>query len=198
MPHADPEVRAEYRRQYYLANKEKLLERQKEYQKETADKRAAVNKARYERKKPEIQEKQKLYRAEHRDKLNAYAKEYTKQNREMLRAKAKARHEATKTTHAKQNLVSSAVWRGKQNGLHSDLVASDLVWPDLCPVFGVKLTYNGQRGNRDTRASLDRRDPAIGYTKENVRVISMRANRIKSDATIEELQKIIAYVEHFK
>jgi hypothetical protein len=195
MPHADPEVRAEYRKQYYLANKEKLLERQKEYHKETADKRAAAGKARYERKKTEIQEKQKLYRTKHRDKLNSYAKAYTQQNREMLRAKAKARHQATKTTHAKQKLVSGAVNRGKQNGLYSDLVVSDLVWPDVCPVLGIHLTYNGQRGDRDTRASLDRRDPAIGYTKENVRVISMRANRIKSDATIEELQKIIAYME---
>jgi hypothetical protein len=195
MPHADPEARAEYRRQYYLANKEKTLARQKEYHKETADKRAAVNKARYERKKTEIQEKQKLYRAEHREKLNAHAREYTKQNREMLRAKAKARHQATKTTHAKQKLVSGAVNRAKKNGLYSDLAVADLVWPDVCPVLGIPLTYNGQSGAKDTRASLDRLKPTIGYTKENVRVISMRANRIKSDATIEELQKIIAYME---
>jgi hypothetical protein len=195
MPHADPETRAEYRRQYYLANKEKTLARQKEYHKETAEHRAAVGKARYERKKVEIQEQQKLYRDKNRDKLNAYAKEYTKQNRELLRAKAKARHEATKTTNAKQKLLSGAAHRAKQNSTPFDLAVADLVWPDTCPVLGIKLTYNGQSGAKDTRASLDRLKPAMGYIKENVRVISMRANRIKSDATIEELQKIIAYME---
>jgi hypothetical protein len=195
MPYKDPEAQAEYRRQYYLANKEKLLERQKEYHKETADRRAAAGKARYERKKAEIQEKQKLYRDKNRDKLNAYARNYTEQNREMLRAKAKARHQATKTTHAKQKLISGAAYRAKQNNIPFDLSADDLAWPDTCPVLGIKLTYNGQRGDKDTRASLDKLKPALGYTKKNVRVISMRANRIKSDATIEELQKIIAYME---
>ena len=37
---------------------------------------------------------------------------------------------------------------------------------------------------------MDRRDNSIGYTPENVVVVSWRANRIKSDASAAELQKL--------
>lgn len=45
------------------------------------------------------------------------------------------------------------------------------------------------------KAELDRLVPSKGYVKGNVRWISRRANRIKSDATIDELKKILKYVE---
>jgi hypothetical protein len=34
-----------------------------------------------------------------------------------------------------------------------------------------------------------------GYTDDNVRVISMRANTLKNDATLEELLKVVDYVQ---
>ena len=37
--------------------------------------------------------------------------------------------------------------------------------------------------------------PDKGYVKGNVHWISRRANRIKSDATVEELEKIISYMK---
>ena len=44
-------------------------------------------------------------------------------------------------------------------------------------------------------ATIDRVDPDGGYVTGNVRVISMRANRIKSDASIAELESVIAYMK---
>ena len=41
------------------------------------------------------------------------------------------------------------------------------------------------------RPSLDRIDGAKGYVKGNVRVISHRANMLKNDATIEELELVL-------
>jgi hypothetical protein len=38
--------------------------------------------------------------------------------------------------------------------------------------------------------SIDRIDPSKGYTPDNVWLISQRANRIKNDATPEELKLI--------
>ena len=42
---------------------------------------------------------------------------------------------------------------------------------------------------------MDRFDNAKGYTPENVRVISNRANLLKKDATVEEIRMLLRYME---
>lgn len=68
----------------------------------------------------------------------------------------------------------------------------DIVIPDICPVLGIVLSSSGAR---DARPSLDRIVPALGYVKNNICVISFRANRIKSDASADELRRVLDYVE---
>ena len=64
----------------------------------------------------------------------------------------------------------------------------------MCPVFGIALkTPNGKRS--DATPTLDRIDPTKGYTKDNVRVISWKANRLKNGSTLRELRLMVAYVE---
>lgn len=70
------------------------------------------------------------------------------------------------------------------------ITPQDIVIPDRCPVLGIPLTVDG---HRDGRPSLDRKVPQLGYTKGNIAVISFRANRIKADATPEELALILEY-----
>lgn len=43
--------------------------------------------------------------------------------------------------------------------------------------------------------SIDRIDPKRGYVRGNVVVVSMRANSIKREATIDELRKMVAFYE---
>jgi hypothetical protein len=69
----------------------------------------------------------------------------------------------------------------------------DIVIPELCPILGIAL-QRGLEGGLDNSPSLDRIVPRKGYVKGNVRVISNRANRIKSDSTPEELARILTYV----
>lgn len=195
MPHKDPEARKAYLRQWREQNLEAIKEKQKAYVEQTKDRRAAVNKARYERKKDAIQQAQLEYRKANRDKLRGYAKAYADANRAAVRAKSKERYAATRTTKAKERLLAGAKDRAKIRCLEFDLQINDVSWPSTCPVLGIALTYNGQGGSKDSRASLDRKNPSLGYTKNNVRIISMRANRIKSDATVEELRKILEYME---
>lgn len=72
------------------------------------------------------------------------------------------------------------------------------IWVDVFPVLGFPL-INGSHliGNDrpNNLAELDRLIPAKGYIKGNVRWISRRANKVKSDASGEELEKIIAYMK---
>lgn len=72
--------------------------------------------------------------------------------------------------------------------------------PDVCPVFGIPLNYNGsgkQGWSRDDSSpSVDRIDSTKGYTKDNIQIISWRANRIKNDSTPEELRRLADYMEN--
>ena len=43
--------------------------------------------------------------------------------------------------------------------------------------------------------SFDRIDPKKGYTKNNIVIVSTRANRIKSDATVDEIRKVADFYE---
>lgn len=82
-------------------------------------------------------------------------------------------------------------WRSRKytalkRGLEFSIDRKDFLIPEVCPVLGIRL----DRSSRDHTPSLDRRDNSIGYTKENTIVVSWRANRIKSDASIAELRKL--------
>lgn len=67
------------------------------------------------------------------------------------------------------------------------LEQDDIVIPERCIYLNVPLTNTYGRGRVATNASIDRVDSTKGYTKENIQIISDLANRMKSNATIEQL-----------
>lgn len=196
MPHRDPEAQAAYRKKYYEVNKLKLQQQQREYQARTKEARAAVNKARYERKKSEIRLKQKEYADLNREQLREQSRLHRAANKERLNREAKGRYHREKVAKSKERLLAGAKGRAKERGIDFTITVDSLSWPDVCPVLGFTLSYNGQSANRESRASLDRLDPSMGYTAENTRVISSRANRIKSDATLTELEALMQYIKN--
>ncbi len=91
-------------------------------------------------------------------------------------------------------MLNSAKRTHKTKGVPFDLEREDIVIPTYCPVLGIELAVNdGAVGPNSP--SLDKIIPSLGYVKGNVRVISHRANTIKSDATIDELRKVVADLE---
>ena len=79
-------------------------------------------------------------------------------------------------------------------GIPFDLTISDLYpLPEVCPILGIALSYGGGQGAADDCMALDRIDPTKGYTKNNVLMVSQRANRIKNNATPAELRKIAGF-----
>lgn len=59
----------------------------------------------------------------------------------------------------------------------------------MCPVLGIPI-FSGRGKQIDNSPNLDRIVPEKGYVPGNVRVISAKANRIKSNATAEELKLV--------
>lgn len=89
------------------------------------------------------------------------------------------------------------LWRGAKSrarraGILFDLDPEDIVIPTHCPVLGIPLAIADGR-QQDNSPSLDRIDYRKGYVRGNIEVISWKANRIKSNATIEELMKVAVY-----
>lgn len=84
---------------------------------------------------------------------------------------------------AKAMLIASRA-RAKAKGWEHNITLEDIIIPEVCPALGIAMDS----------ASLDRHDNAKGYVKGNVRVISTRANSLKSDATREEIAAILAYM----
>lgn len=95
-----------------------------------------------------------------------------------------------KRDHPLYRAFSSSKRRAKKHGIEFSLVLAELVVPSHCPVLGIPLDSSTQQNI----PSLDQIKPRGGYTKDNVRVISYRANMIKSNATAEELLKVYQYV----
>jgi len=92
-----------------------------------------------------------------------------------------------------KNALRMAKIRADKLGLRFDITVKDLNIPDVCPIFSTPLTWTNKISN-DT-PSIDRLIPSEGYVKGNVAFISMRANRIKSDASIEDLEKIVNWMK---
>ena len=85
-------------------------------------------------------------------------------------------------------MLGSIKHRAKKKGIPFNLCLSDIVIPECCPLLGIKLQFNSKI--LDNSPSLDQIIPGLGYTKENTWIISARANRIKNDATPQELVHI--------
>lgn len=98
-----------------------------------------------------------------------------------------------KTGRAKV-LLSNAKNRAKKRQLDFDLTLKYLEdrMPDQCPVLKLRIDYSGK--NKECCPSIDRIDNNKGYTKDNIRIISMRANAIKRDASVEEIAQILNYM----
>jgi hypothetical protein len=87
-----------------------------------------------------------------------------------------------------------AKFRASRDNLPFDITVDDLTIPEFCPVLGIKLDCSGSAEERDTAPSIDRIIPEEGYVKGNVCVISQKANRLKNNATIDELMAIVDYL----
>lgn len=96
----------------------------------------------------------------------------------------------------------------KKEKIAFDLTLDDIVVPTHCPVLGRPLKFGmprsasyerrGKAPPTDDSPSVDRIDPTKGYTKGNIVVVSWRANRIKGNATYEELCMIVDFYQQYE
>jgi len=93
-------------------------------------------------------------------------------------------------------MLNNSKQRAKAAGLEHTLIIEDIIIPDYCPVLGIKLE-TGDRKKHFNSPSIDRIYNNKGYTKDNIVIVSTRANLLKKDATIDELNKLSNFYNMF-
>lgn len=102
------------------------------------------------------------------------------------------RYFANRSTEAR--LLHKAKSRVAKSGKEFSINIDDITVPSHCPILGMPLA-RGTNEWYDHSPSLDRIDPNKGYVPGNVQVISHRANMLKSNATLEELEALLTWMK---
>jgi hypothetical protein len=112
------------------------------------------------------------------------------------RARNHASYAERARVHRKENWAAVAIRdarrRARLKGIAFSITAADIPVPARCPVLDIEMVPGGDAFWNSP--SIDRVDNSKGYIAGNVRVISRKANSLKGDATIEDLEKVIAYM----
>ena len=116
----------------------------------------------------------------------------TEKGKEANRRKSKAWRDANPGKH----LYGLAYSRAKEKGLPFSLVPSDVVIPEKCPIFGIPLMRGTSGKPCSNSPTIDRVIPELGYIPANIRVISRRANELKNNMTVDQLEMLFAWVRN--
>lgn len=152
-----------------------------------------------------LQKKKKEYREANREWIIADQRERYLKDRAARLAKVSAYYYANKARISKASqeahqkdprrvMLSAAKARAKKKGVTFCLVAADIAIPLRCPVLDIPLVV-GKGGRQPNSPSLDRVNPKGPYAPFNCRVISFKANTLKNDGTIEDHERVIAYMK---
>ena len=64
----------------------------------------------------------------------------------------------------------------------------------ICALSGIPVIFEGEEGDIETRASLDRIDSSKGYIRDNVQIVCRFINRWKSNSTDERFLQLLELV----
>lgn len=127
-------------------------------------------------------------------KARAARKKYYELNKHKWRNYSR-KYRADPENRAKATLLSIRS-RAKVNNIEFSLELEDVYpYPAVCPVLGIPLEAGGGKHNPNS-PTVSRIDLSKGYTKDNVRIISLKASRYTLDSSaIEDYKKILQFLE---
>jgi len=175
----------EKRKEYARTHREQIALKQKKWRLKNPEKTATHRKKYYETHKEERKKHDRKYYCNNRKRIQARQKKYYKKNEEYVRLYQIQR----RRKYPENALLRHAKERAKQYGFLFTITKNDIVVPKFCPLLEIPI-FIGNNGLCDNSPTLDRIENKGGYTKDNIQVISHKANRMKSNSTFEEFQII--------
>lgn len=141
----------------------------------------------YQNNKEQVKAKAKQYYHDNKEKVLEDVKKYREANRPKIQEKGREYYRRK----LKNRLLNAARARSRKYGYEFDLTEKDIVLPKYCPLLGIEMfVTESRKGSKHSSFSLDRIDSSKGYTKDNVWVISHKANSMKSDSNYEDFKKM--------
>ena len=147
--------------------------------------RKEYSKKYYQDNKESILIQQKNYRADNKEKVRDMKRKYRSNYFNIM-----------KYTDISMSFLSYKIGKMKASTKDVTLTAEELlelIPKDLkCPVFGTKFSF-GKGHNwkyKQNSMSVDRIDNNKGYNKDNIVIVSFKANAMKSSATLKELYQV--------
>lgn len=134
------------------------------------------------------------YRENNRETLRIKARKYYEENSKERKEYSLGVYKRIKTSNPERIMYSSAKARAKKRGFDFSIDLADIIIPSVCRILGIPLIVNIGKV-QDTSPTLDRVNNKLGYIKNNVRVISYKANRLKNTLTPETLERILQYIK---
>ena len=123
-----------------------------------------------------IQESQQ-YTKKHKKEISIYMRNYREKNYKII-------------------LLKEAKRRANRAMIEFNIDIEDIKFPDKCPVLGIPIFIKQGKGRLPNTPSIDRIDNTKGYSKDNIIIVSWRANNLKSDASIHELKKVYYFYKN--
>lgn len=128
-----------------------------------------------------------------------YDKKYRKSEKVQAYIKTKAYRDSKKEyrlwkekSDPRLILYTAAKSRAKKYNIPFDITLEDIIIPEYCPLLNIQLLPKNFTSDKKSflpnSPSLDKIIPDLGYIKGNVMVISMKANAMKYNASLEELK----------
>jgi hypothetical protein len=137
-----------------------------------------------------VRQKNKEWWIANRDECIEKRKQYDRKNRDSIESKRKERR-LLNPLHTKYIAIKAGA---KQRGIPFAIKEEELPHiPSVCPILGIPLEIFSK--DKCKQISLDRFDNSKGYVPGNVIWISHRANALKNDATLEELEQVLKYMK---
>lgn len=143
-------------------------------------------------------EKRRLYQQSYHkingSKLNERSRNGYYKHKDQRLSTRKDRHEM-EPWH--QMVTTARIRASKENlpfDIDADYIKSIFPCDWKCPVFQLSLSISTKGQSRDNSPSLDKLIPALGYIKGNCVVISLKANRMKNNGTLQELEQLVVYL----
>ena len=128
------------------------------------------------------------------DKSRTYAQSWYHKNKEKHRAYINE----WRLKNPEKLLFLTAKNRAKRKGIEFDLKEEDIgKIPKICPVLGIPIVLREMTRTKDASdnsPSLDRIDSKRGYVKDNVQIVSWRANFLLRNGNLDEFMRIVRFL----